>query len=132
MIKSEALEELARATKKILPKYIQDKREINRSGIQRYDFSSEDANYDLEGLVQSLTGGKENTDYQSWRTAFDNVVTYWKTTPRNYSNKVSMFSMEGAEGLSTYIPTGASNSTMNTFYRTLSWYTAAGWDGTGW
>ena len=132
VIKSEALEELARATKKILPKYIQDKREINRSGIQRYDFSSEDANYDLEGLVQSLTGGKENTDYQSWRTAFDNVVTYWKTTPRNYSNKVSMFSMEGAEGLSTYIPTGASNSTMNTFYRTLSWYTAAGWDGTGW
>lgn len=132
VIKSEALEELARATKKILPKYIQDKREINRSEIQRYDFSSENANYDLEGLVQSLTGGKENTDYQSWRTAFDNVVTYWKTTPKNYSNKVYMFSMEGAAGLSTYIPTGNSTSTMNTFYRTLSWYTAAGWDGTGW
>lgn len=132
VIKSEALEELARATKKILPKYIQDRGEINRSEIQRYDFSSENANYDLEGLVQSLTGGKENTDYQSWRTAFDNVVTYWKTTPKNYSNKVYMFSMEGAEGLSTYIPNGSSTSTMNTFYRTLSWYTAAGWDGTGW
>lgn len=133
VIKSEALEELARATKKILPKYIQDKREINRSEIQRYDFSSENANYDLEGLVQSLTGGKENTDYQSWRTAFDNVVTYRKTTLKNYSGIIRrMFTMEGSEGLSTYIPTGESNSTMNTFYRTLSWYTAAGWDGTGW
>ncbi len=133
VIKSEALEELARATKKILPKYIQDRGEINRSEIQRYDFSSENANYDLEGLVQSLTGGKENTDYQSWRTAFDNVVTYRKTTLKNYSGIIRrMFTMEGSEGLSTYIPTGESNSTMNTFYRTLSWYTAAGWDGTGW
>ena len=43
-----------------------------------------------------------------------------------------MFTMEGSEGLSTYIPNGESNSKMNTFYRTLSWYSAAGWNATGW
>ena len=36
------------------------------------------------------------------------------------------------EPLSTYIPNGESNSKMNTFYRTLSWYSAAGWNATGW
>ena len=40
--------------------------------------------------------------------------------------------MKGAEGLSTYIPNGTRNSTMNNFYRTLQWYSAAGWNETGW
>ena len=52
---------------------------------------------------------------------------------KNYSGIIRrMFTMEGSEGLSTYIPNGESNSKMNTFYRTLSWYSAAGWNATGW
>lgn len=100
--------------------------------ILAYDFN-DDANYDFEKLIRNLTGGVDNTDYRSWYTAFEAAVVYRKTTLKNYSGIIHrMFTMEGSEGLSTYIPTGASNSTMNTFYRTLSWYTAAGWDGTGW
>ena len=132
VIKSAALDNLAAATKTIIPKYIQEKREVDRSDILAYDFN-DDANYDFEKLIRNLTGGVDNTDYRSWYTAFEAAVVYRKTTLKNYSGIIHrMFTMEGSEGLSTYIPTGASNSTMNTFYRTLSWYTAAGWDGTGW
>lgn len=84
-------------------------------------------------LIQNLTGGKDNADYQSWRQAFDEAVIYRKTTPKNYSGiTYSMFSMEKAEGLSTYIPRGSFDSKINNFYRTLQWYSAAGWDETGW
>ena len=128
----EALDNLAAATKTIIPKYIQDKREVNRSGLLAYDFN-DDANYDFDELIQYLTGGADNAEYQSWRIAFDNAVVYRKTTSKNYSGIIRrMFTMEGSEGLSTYIPNGESNSKMNTFYRTLSWYSAAGWNATGW
>lgn len=132
VIKSAALDNLAAATKTIIPNYIQEKREVDRSDILAYDFN-DDANYDFENLIRNLTGGVDNADYRSWYTAFEAAVVYRKTTLKNYSGIIRrMFTMEGSEGLSTYIPTGESNSTMNTFYRTLSWYTAAGWDGTGW
>lgn len=115
MIKSDALDNLAAATKTIIPKYIQDKREVNRSGLLAYDFN-DDANYDFDELIQYLTGGADNAEYQSWRIAFDNAVVYRKTTSKNYSGIIRrMFTMEGSEGLSTYIPNGESNSKMNTF-----------------
>lgn len=131
-INGAALDDLALATKAIIPKYIQDGRGVDRNGILLYDFN-DNANYDFENLIQRLTGGTDNEDYQSWREAFDNTIVYWQTTPLNYSGIIwSMFSMEGAEGLSTYIPNGSKDSKMNTFYRTLKWYSAAGWDETGW
>lgn len=132
VINGAALDNLAMATKNIIPKYIQDEEVVNRNGILLYDFA-DDANYDFDNLVQSLTGGKDNEDYQSWRHAFDEAVIYWETTSKNYSGITRrMFSMEKAEGLSTYIPNGSHSSTMNKFYRTLQWYSAAGWNETGW
>ena len=132
MINSAALDNFAMVTKAIIPKYIQDERVVDRNGILLYDFNDH-ANYDFDNLIQNLTGGKDNADYQLWRQAFDEAVIYSKTTPKNYSGITwQMFSMEKAEGLSTYIPNGTHNSTMNNFYRTLQWYSAAGWDKTGW
>lgn len=132
VINSAALDNLAMVTKAILPKYIQNKRLVDPSGILLYDFKDK-ANYDFDGLVQYLTGGKNNIDYQSWRSAFDSVVEHWRTTPLNYSGIIGrMFSMTGSEGLSTCIPFGDYNSKMNTFYRTLDWYSASGWNETGW
>lgn len=133
VINSAALDDLAMVTKTIIRKYIQNKKEVNLSGILLYDFSREHANYDFDNLIQSLTGGKDNEDYQLWRQSFDEAVIYWETTRKNYSGITrNMFSMEKAEGLSTYIPNGDYNSTMNKFYRTLQWYSAAGWNETGW
>lgn len=132
----EALEHLALATKELLSKYVQN-REINEEVIDRnaillYDFNDK-VNYDLDGLILHLTGGKDNTDYKLWRQAFDEVVVYWKTTPSNYSGILRRtFSMKGAEGLSTCIPYGEYDSNLNKFYRTLQWYSAGGWNETGW
>ena len=70
MIKSAALDNLAAGTKTIIPKYIQEKREVDRSDILAYDFN-DDANYDFEKLIRKLTGGVDNTDYRSWYTAFE-------------------------------------------------------------
>ena len=132
VINSAALDNFAMVTKAIIPKYIQDERVVDRSSILLYDFNDH-ANYDFDNLIQNLTGGKDNADYRLWRQAFEETVIYSKTTSKNYSGITwQMFSMEKAEGLSTYIPNGMHNSTMNNFYRTLQWYSAAGWDKTGW
>ena len=132
VIKSAALDNLAVVTKTIIPKYIQEGREIDRSDILCYDFNDR-ANYDFDNLIQNLTGEGDDADYQLWRQAFRETVIYSATTQKNYSGIIKqMFSMKGAEGLSTYIPNGTRNSTMNNFYRTLQWYSAAGWNETGW
>ena len=132
VIRSTALDEFARVTKELLPKYIQNHMVVDKTGIQRYDLTKEDANYDVDGLIRALTGGTENIDYAAWREVFNKVVVYSETTSKNFSSSGGMFSMKGAEGLSTYIPSGDLDSKMNNFYRTLQWYSAAGWDETGW
>lgn len=80
VINSAALDHLAMVVKTIIPKYIQDAGVVQRDDIQLYDFSSDKANYDFDNLIQNLTGGKDNADYQSWRQAFDEAVIYRKTT----------------------------------------------------
>lgn len=129
VIKSSALDQLTVATKKILTKYAQVFPSISRSVIQRYDYSKDDANYDLDDFIQSLTGGNDNSDYLAWRQVFDEVMVYHKTTPKNYSDLAGrrMIDMTKAEGLSIYIPHGDTNSKLNTFFRSFQWYSAAGW-----
>lgn len=132
VINSAAIENLAMATKAVIHKYVQNVSELRRDGILLYDFSSSRANYDFNDFIQNLTGGEDNSDYRLWRQAFDEAVIYRKTTLMNYSGILwRMFSMKNSEGLSTYIPE-ASDSQMNDFFRTLQWYSAAGWDETGW
>lgn len=132
VINSAAIENLAMATKAVIHKYVQNVSELRRDGILLYDFSSSRANYDFNDFIQNLTGGEDNSDYRLWRQAFDEAVIYRKTTLMNYSGILwRMFSMKNSEGLSTYIPE-ASDSKMNDFFRTLQWYSAAGWDETGW
>lgn len=59
--------------------------------------------HDLDQYIYKLTAG--NSDYDAWKAAFDKVMVYWKSTPRNYSAYAGMFTMDSkAKGLSTYIP----------------------------
>lgn len=130
VIDSKALDELAAATKNILPNYITDRQTIASNQVMRYDRrNSTKYYYDFDGLMRSLT--QENADYEAWKSAFDAAVILWNTTPRNYSAFTGMFSMSGSAGLSSYIPRSYS-TTLNDFYHTYEWYTAAGWDLTGW
>lgn len=127
-VKSSVLDLLADKTSFVYAQAIGELGRLQKEGIQRYDWSDDDANYDLNGFVSSLLG-EEDELYREWKTVFDDAVVYWNTTPQNYSGLIRrLFSMDKAHGLSVYIPEGAYNSPMNSFYRTLQWSKAVGLD----
>lgn len=133
LIKSSALENLANATKNILPAYIKNKAAINTSNIFCYDPLRDKYFYDLESLIKQLTGG--NSEYIAWKTAFDNCVIKYQTTDTNYmsysNGAYNFISMNGSCGLSGYIPSD-SETNMNSNFQTTQWYIDAGWSQTGW
>ncbi len=60
----------------------------------------------------------------SWKSAYDQFVVYFETTPTNYSGVVGRdFSMRGSNGVSMYIPKSSiAYKKENEYYRSLSWY----------
>lgn len=116
------LENLASSTRQILSAYAYDN---DLSDIMYYDRRSTRYYYDLDGLINHLTGG--NSDYTTWRTAFDAAVPYWQTTARNYSSYGGMFSMDGASGVSTFISRSSTSSSTLTFYQSYDWSVDTTW-----
>ena len=131
VLKSSEVQALAAATAAILPKYITNGSAINVSSIYSYDPRST-YYYDLKGLVQSLTSSDDQTLFSAWSDAFELAVPVHLTTDKTYSSFIyGMISMAGSSGLSAYIPR-SSYVSLNTFYHTYAWYSAAGWSSTGW
>ena len=132
VLKSSEVQALATATAAILPKYITNGSAINVSSIYSYDPRSTYYYYDLKGLVQSLTSSDDQTLFSAWSDAFELAVPLHLTTDKTYSWFVyGMISMAGSNGLSAYIPR-SSYASLNTFYHSYAWYSAAGWSNTGW
>lgn len=132
VLKSSEVQALAAATAAILPKYITNGSAINVSSIYSYDPRSTYYYYDLKGLVQSLTSSDDQTLFSAWSDAFELAVPLHLTTDKTYSSFVyGMISMAGSSGLSAYIPR-SSYASLNTFYHSYAWYSAAGWSNTGW
>ena len=124
VIKGDVLDELAEKTEWIFSKYAKS---VSVSDIMCYDLSGSKYYYDLDGVIRVLTQGNEG-DYEIWRRVFEKARPYWGTTLKNYSGYTrNVFSMEGAEGISTYIPSGVNTSKNNIYYRTYDWATATGW-----
>ena len=99
-----------------------------------YDPFREENYHDLMGLMQKVQENTQAFDY--YEVAYKNAVIWKNTTENNYCTYSSgvgkMTSMDGFEGLSTYILRGA-DSSQNQYYRqSMSWYTAAGWNEIGW
>ena len=131
VLKSSEVQALAAATAAILPKYITNGSAINVSSIYSYEPRST-YYYDLKGLVQSLTSSDDQTLFSAWSDAFELAVPLHLTTDKTYSSfGYGMISMSGSSGLSAYIPR-SSYVSLNTFYHTYAWYSAAGWSNTGW
>lgn len=158
VVQSDALEALAAATKTILNKYITDGATVATSSIYNYDDNYYNFYYDLDGFIDQLTGGGD--EYTSWYTAYKAAVPLFLTTDYTYSSFANdgeggMTSMADATGVSTYIPADANfydayywayymqfsqyvsvvksyHSTFNEYYQGYQWYTAAGWDVSGW
>lgn len=131
-IQTEGLGQLATLTKQLLahveavPEELQqtvfnyDKRKLTSSLFVGY--------YDTVELMDQLLPSE---DFATWKVAYEAVLPYWQTTPKNYSGYTGLFSMERANGISHYIPrtdrTKAAES-----YRQTDWYKDAGLVQLGW
>lgn len=94
-----------------------DKRILNNYYVDDYI-----GYYDFQNMMEGLL---DSSAYEEWETAFTLALTYWNTTPQNYSSFVRMFSMTSANGVSHYIPSSPDTDACEA-YRSLAWYEDAG------
>lgn len=84
--------------------------------------------YDMQGMMEEIL---PSDDFSEWKQAFDAALVYWNTTPKNYSFFSGLFSMEGANGISCYIPQNTTGAAASSYHRT-AWYRDAGFEALGW
>ena len=131
-LKTSALSALAQATNQALSKATSINLPAIKSNLYDYDQRSKSSSshigyYDMVQLMQALC---TESDFATWKIAFDSAMAYYLSTPLNYSSYAGMFSMEGTCGLSHYLPTG--NTSLNAAYAQTDWYSAASLDDWGW
>lgn len=133
-LKSSELEALAATTRQVLSEHLNPEvadAETLRSEVFDYDqrYGSYLVGYsDMVQLMQKVT---DEEGFAVWKQAYDAALSYWKTTPKNYSAVGGMFSMEGSNGVSHYIPTPSETAAASA-YRSTDWYNAAGLEQLGW
>lgn len=132
VLNCEKLDDLALITNQVLTKQSVHNQNL-RQKVYDYDKRSISyAYYDMVGLMKQLVEGEA---YKSWKTVFDSMVLYWQTTPYTYSNIDSrsgdMFSMEGTNGVTCYIPS-VNNNALDRAYQLTAWYKDAGLGKLGW
>lgn len=130
VIKSSELSNFASATQKALANVVDattlpgsvfnyDRRRAYSSSFVGY--------YDMVQMMEVLL---DEATFVSWKDAYDALQPYYKTTPMNYSSAVGLFSMEGTNGISHFIP-GQSDA-VNVAYRMTEWYQTVGLSKLGW
>ena len=133
VLRTNGLESLAALTAQLMPTEEVDLRALRKEVFDYDQRSGWDEKYyigyhDWAQMMQALLS---EADYATWRQAYDDAVVYWNTTPKNYSAVVGMFSMEGANGVTHYIPESVASPRAEA-YRSLEWYGAAGLSKLGW
>lgn len=130
VMRTDALEQLAALTAQLLPEEVVDIAALKEE-VFDYDHKGWGRDYvgyfDLKQLMEQVL---DDASYATWTQAFDAAIAYWSTTPKNYSQFVGMFSMEGANGITHYIP--GSSTQRDAAYRSLKWYQDAGLEKLGW
>ena len=130
VMRTDALESLAALTAQLLPEEVVDIAALKEE-VFDYDHKGGGRDYvgyfDLKQLMEQVL---DDASYATWTQAFDTAIAYWSTTPKNYSQFVGMFSMEGANGITHYIP--GSSTQRDAAYRSLKWYQDAGLEKLGW
>jgi hypothetical protein len=110
VIDASKLEDLATATSSILSAYISDSSTISTSDVYSYDDNYINCYYDLDNFIKTLTDGDSN--YTTWKAAFDEAVPVFYTTEYTYNSYANdgdggMVSMDDASGVGTFIPNNA-------------------------
>lgn len=130
VMRTDALESLAALTAQLLPEEVVDIAALKEE-VFDYDHKGWGRDYvgyfDLKQLMEQVL---DDASYATWTQAFDAAIAYWSTTPKNYSRFVGMFSMEGANGITHYIP--GSSTQRDAAYHSMKWYQDAGLEKLGW
>ncbi|WP_288316326.1 clostripain-related cysteine peptidase [uncultured Mediterranea sp.] len=130
VMRTDALEALATLTAQLLPAEVVDIAALKKA-VFDYDHDGWGRDYvgyfDLKQLMEQVL---DDASYATWTQAFDAAIAYWSTTPKNYSQFVGMFSMEGANGITHYIP--GSSTQRDAAYHSMKWYQDAGLEKLGW
>ncbi|HJD94568.1 MAG TPA: clostripain-related cysteine peptidase [Bacteroides togonis] len=130
VMRTDALESLAALTAQLLPEEVVDIAALKEE-VFDYDHKGGGRDYvgyfDLKQLMEQVL---DDASYATWTQAFDAAIAYWSTTPKNYSQFVGMFSMEGANGITHYIP--GSSTQRDAAYHSMKWYQDAGLEKLGW
>ena len=81
--------------------------------------------YDFRAFMRELTDNNIPSDFEE---QLERVVIY-----KNYVDDYKLVNIHSDiySGIGCYIP-DTRYSKWNTYFRTLQWYSAAGWDETGW
>lgn len=132
VLKTSELENLAAITKQVLPDVTADNVVLRQKAFdydKRSTYSESYVGYhDMQMMMQELT---DDASYAIWKQAFESAMVYWNTTDKNYSMFAQMFSMEGANGVTHYIPVTLA-SAATAAYRSTAWYKDAGFSKIGW
>lgn len=128
VLKTDELENLAAVTNQVLSGVSQVDNIALCNKIFNYDKRSTVNYYDMQDMIRELT---DADSFATWKKAFDSAKVYWNTTLLNYSMSVGMFSMEGTNGVTHYIPLSSKPAAVAA-YRSTAWYEAAGLSNLGW
>lgn len=125
VLKTSALSTLAHATNQAIRQATNI--DINTLKTKIFDYdkrppysSSKVGYYDMVQLIKNIC---LETNFLTWKSAFDDAMVYYQTTPMNYSSYSGLFSMNGTYGLTHFLP--GSNQSLNESYATTEWYSAA-------
>lgn len=125
------LEELATATGEMIRKYASNHRSADLSQVQHYyplTSNTTPEYYDMNGYMRQLITLPEDYDY--WKSAFDNAISYRNTTPQWFSDYTQrledIVDMDNYGGISCYIPKEG-RTRLNEAFQATAWYHAAGW-----
>lgn len=136
VVKSCEMLALATATKAVVQTASskQQSNSIDISGILCYDPLRDKNYHDFMGFMQKIQENEQA--FEDYKEVYQSAVIWENTTVKNYCTYSTgvgrMVSMDGFEGLSTYILRGNSEIQDAYYRQSLQWYSAAGWNETGW
>lgn len=131
VVKTEVLSQLATLTRQLLAnaKMAEDVYQTVFDYDKRTPTSSLYVGYfDTVQLMKQLLSA---SDFAQWKKLYDQAIVYWQTTPKNFSSHVGLFSMEGTNGISHFIPR-ANHPLAALAYQDTDWYRDAGLSQLGW
>jgi|WetSurMetagenome_2_1015567.scaffolds.fasta_scaffold58046_2 hypothetical protein len=93
--------------------------------IQQYDGLSSNILFDFKDFIEKLMDKTDNHTLQSnFNSLWSNVMIQEYHTESIFSS----LSLKNCNGVSTYIMNNTTNTNLNGYYKTLSWYKDSGYD----